>query len=112
MNDYVYLVTVTDQIIWFDKVEKPSDWEEKAIEQPYGELNGVYLGWKQFEANSWYLRRDKKMPKNSGMSWYQWRMTQPSNSFGDYPYSNAYAWEPCYYHKYNNRLYSVGASFH
>lgn len=118
MNDYVWLVTVTDEVLLFDKVSKPSDWEEKAEEQPYGQLNGTYLGWKEYEADHWYLRRDKKMPENSGLSWRQWRLSQRNESVegynpsNRYPYSHGYAWEPGYYYKYENKLYCLGAMFH
>jgi len=112
MNDYVWKVTVSDQVLWFDKVDKPSDWEEKAIQQPYGELNGTYLGWKQYEADHFYLRRDKKMPENSGMSWTQWRTSQRSDSSGDFPYDNGYSWEPSFYYKYDDKLYIRGCNFH
>ncbi len=112
MNDYVWLVTVSDEVLWFDKVGKPSDWEEKAIEQEYGDLNGTYLGLKQYEADHFYLRRDKKMPKDSGMSWTEWRMRQVPDSSGDYPYCTGYSWEPSYFYKYNDKLYSLGCNFH
>lgn len=117
MNDYIWKVTITDEVLIFDKVDKPSDWDDKAIEQPYGELNGVYLGVRQFECLSWYLRRDKKMPKNSGMSYRQWRLSQLPGSMegigsnGKYPYSYGYAWEPSLFYKYNDNLYILGANF-
>lgn len=113
MNDYVWQVTVTDEVLLFDKVSKPLDWGEKAVEQPYNELNGTYLGFRQYEAEHWYLRRDAKMPKNSGMSWREWRLSMGDSPSSDkYPYYCGYAWEPNSYYKYNDKLYSTGANFH
>jgi hypothetical protein len=112
MKDYVWLVTVAEEVLLFNKVDKPTEWAEKAIEQPYGELNGVYLGWREFDSIYFYLRRDKKMPRDSGMSWRQWRLSNPSNSNGNYPYDNGYGWEPSYYYKYEDKLYCLGANFH
>lgn len=112
MNDYVWQVTVTDRVLFFDKVDKPSDWNEKTIKQPYGELNGTYLGYKQYDSNHWYLRRDKKMPENSGMSWTEWRTRQPKDYSNNYPYETGYSWEPSSYYKYDDKLYCIGAHFH
>jgi hypothetical protein len=115
MNEYIWLVTVTDEVLIFDKVPKPFDWKEKAVEQPYGELNGTYLGARGYESDHWYLRRDKKMPKNSGLSYRQWRLSQINESMEGwnqnhrYPYSHGYAWQPSYYFKYDDKLYILGA---
>jgi len=113
MNDYIWEVTVTDKVIFFDRVPKPTDWEEKAIYQPSHELGGTYLGWREYEADHWYLRRDKRMPDNSGMTWYQWRTSQPKDNSGSkHPYDTGYAWEPTSYYKYDDKLYCLGAHFH
>lgn len=111
MNDYVWLVTVTNELLLFDKVSKPSDWEERAIEQPYSDLNGTYLGWREYDADHWYLRRDKKMPENSG-SWTKWRTSQHKDSSSNHPYDTGYSWEPGFYYKYDDKLYCLGANFH
>jgi hypothetical protein len=114
MNDYIWLVTVTDKVLIFDKVDRPSDWDEKAIKQPYGELNGTYLGWKEFESNYFYLRRDRKMPENCGMSWTKWRTSQSPENLGDskFPYDTGYALEPNTFYEYEGNLYTLGCNFH
>lgn len=116
MKEYIYKVTVTDEVLIFDKVEKPVDFHEKAIEQPYGELNGTYLGARSYDSDHWYLRRDKKMPENSGLSYREWRLSELPGSMegwgssGKYPYSHGYGWEPSHFYKYNNDLYIRGAN--
>lgn len=112
----MFKVTVTDEVILFDKAILPDDWEEKRIEQPYGELGGTYLGYRQFEANHWYLRRDTKKPEYSG-TYSEWRSYMSrlkdmnySNLDARYPYYCSYAWEPSSFYKYEGSLYCGGAN--
>lgn len=113
MSEKIWEVEVTDQVLLFTQVDKPKDWDKSAIQQPYNDLNGTYLGRRGFEDTKFYLRRDAKMPDNSGMSWRQWRLSMGDSPSSDkYPYYCGYAWEPSYYYKYNGKLYATGAIFH
>lgn len=116
MNDKIWEVKISNELLEFFQVDKPIDFEDKAIQQPYNEFNGAYLGLRQYEAPYFYLRRDKKMPENSGLSYREWRLSQKGesmegyNTCTSYPYSHGYAWEPSLFYKYNDKLYSRGAS--
>lgn len=111
MNEKIWEVEVTDQVLFFTEIDKPSDFEEKAIAQPYNELNGVYLGRRSYGDTKWYLRRDTKKPENTG-SYRQWRLAMgDSPSTDKYPYYCGYAWDPSGYLEYNDKLYCYGANF-
>lgn len=113
MTDYektIYKVTVTDLVLWFDRLEKPDDFDEKA--EAYGtDLNGIYLGYRQYDADSWYLRRDTRRPAYSTKSYREWRLSMGDGPEGDFPYYCSYAWEPRNFYKYKGGIYLDNANF-
>jgi hypothetical protein len=115
-KEYIWKVTVTDEVLIFNKVEKPSDYDQKATEQPYGELNGTYCGNRGYDDVQFSLIRKLKASNyysgycgsNSAYTdqWGNFSLRKWRESFG-----YAYAWEPSLFFKYNDELYCRGANF-
>lgn len=115
-EEYVWKVTVTDELLTFTKVEKPIDWALEAIEQPYTELNGTYLGNRGFYDVQFSLHRNLKA--SDFYSGYCGSVTKYKDPYGNFSlrewriaHGFGYAWQPQGYFKYKDQLYTPYINF-
>jgi len=114
--EIVWRLDVTDTELIFTQVPCPEDWEQKKIELPYNDYNGVFCGHRDYDDVKFSLVRRLKAenfysgPSGSNTSFKdQWGNFSLLNWRQAHGYG--YAWEPSTYYEYEGKMYTTHINF-
>lgn len=112
----IWRVDVSDEFLTFTQEPRPENFFEVSEKQEYNELNGVYCGNRGYDDVTFQLVR--RLKASNFYSGYCGGDTMYKDQWGNFSLrvwrtamGYGYAWEPGYFYKLNDRLYTTHVNF-